>query len=374
VNPTPANTAAWFVAKRRPLEVGPAPYTAPGAGEIVVRVRAVAVNPVDWAIPILGAMMFPWLKPPTVLGEDVAGEVAEVGEGVSRFKSGDRVVAHALGLNRNRNRAAEGAFQIYCVVSAQMASPIPGDLSFESAAVLPLGLSTAACGLFQKDFLALDLPSAEATPTGKALLIWGGATSVGVNAIQLAAAAGYEVFTTASPHNFDYLRSLGASRVFDYRGGTVVNDIVAALAGKTLAGALAIATGSTGACLDIVHAAKGDKFVAIAGAPISLSELGSGGTLAIVLRMLPRMLSANLSDWLKSRPRGIGAKFIFGGSLADNEVGPAIYVDFLPRALAEGRYTAAPPALVVGAGLEAIETGFAVQRQGMSAQKVVVSL
>jgi len=60
--------------------------------------------------------------------------------------------------------------------------------------------------------------------------------------------------------------------------------------------------------------------------------------------------------------------------LVDNEVGEAIYVDFLPQALANGRYVAAPPALVVGAGLEAIETGFEVQRKGMSAQKVVVSL
>jgi NADPH:quinone reductase-like Zn-dependent oxidoreductase len=369
----PANTAAWYVAKQSRLEVKPAPYTAPAEGEIVIRNHAVAINPVDWAIPILGGMMFPWIKRPTVLGEDLAGEVAEVGTGVTRFKIGDRVVAHALGLNKNRNKASEGAFQLYCVVPAHMASPIPDAMPYESAAVLPLGLSTAACGLFQKDFLALQHPSADTKPTGKALLITGGATSVGSNAIQLATAAGYEVFTTASPHNFDYVRSLGASQAFDYHGKTLAKDIIAALRGKTIAGALAIATGSVGLCLDVVHACPGDKFVALAAAPVSLTDVGSGGVLDI-LRLAPKMLVGNISAGLKSRMRGIRTKFIFGGSLADNEVGAAIYVDFLPQALADGRFVAAPPARVVGAGLEAIETGFEVQRKGMSAQKVVISL
>jgi hypothetical protein len=254
-----------------------------------------------------------------------------------------------------------------------MASPIPDDMSFEDAAVLPLGLSTAACGLFQKDFLALQHPSADARPTGKTLLIWGGATSVGCNAIQLAANAGYEVFTTASPHNADYLASLGAARVFDYRRENVVREIVHAFRGKTIAGALAIATGSTGQCLDIVRRSEGDKFVAVAGGPISLADVGSGGFLQ-VLPHLPKMLLAGLSDGLKARSERIGTRFIWGGSLVDNEVGPVVFVDFLPRALAEGRFVAAPPALVVGAGLEAIETGFEAQRKGVSAKKVVVSL
>jgi hypothetical protein len=90
--------------------------------------------------------------------------------------------------------------------------------------------------------------------------------------------------------------------------------------------------------------------------------------------MLPKMVAGNLSTGLKARRHGIRTKFIFGGSLADNDVGPAIYVDFLPQALADGRFIAAPPPLLAGAGLEAIQTGFEVQQKGMSAQKVVVSL
>jgi NADPH:quinone reductase-like Zn-dependent oxidoreductase len=336
----------------------------------------VAINPVDWAIaklPFIGPRVVPWLKPPAVLGEDLAGEVAEVGPGVTRFKVGDRVLAFAAGGNENRNRPAEGAFQTYVVVLAHMASPIPDTLSFEQASVLPLGLSTASCGLFQKDFLALQHPSVEAPATGKTLVIWGGATSVGCNAIQLAVAAGYEVFTTASPKNADYLTSLGASRVFDYHRKDVVDEIVQALEGKLIAGAFAIATGSTSLCLDIVDRAKGDRFVAVAAGPLPLSDAGAGGLLQ-VMPLLPKMLVSGFMDARKARTRKIGTKFIWGGSLVDNEVGPAVFVDFLPRALAEGRYVAAPPAVVVGAGLEALEAGFEAQRRGVSAKKVVVSL
>ena len=161
--------------------------------------------------------------------------------------------------------------------------------------------------------------------------------------------------------------------MFDYRRAGVVQEIVDAFAGKTIAGALAIATGSTGPCLDIVRRSEGDKFVAVAGGPISLTDVGLGGLLQVLPR-LPKMLLTGFSDMRKARSGRIGTKFIWGGSLVDNEVGPAVFVDFLPRALAEGRFVAAPPAVVVGAGLEAIETGFEVQRKGVSAKKVVVSL
>ncbi len=367
----PDNRAAWLTAASPTLEVGPADYTPPCADEIVVRNRAVAINPVDWMLPIIGAMMFPWIKRPAVLGADVAGEVVEVGAAVTRFKVGDRVLGMALGTSKARTRPAEGAFQLYTVLVEHMVCPIPADMSFERASVLPLTLSTAACGLFQKDQLALNPPSASPKPTGKTLLVWGGSTSVGSNAIQLAVAAGYEVFTTASPHNFDYVRGLGASRAFDYRSKTVVADIVAALRGKTIAGAMAIGQGSANPCLDIIHASTGDKFLSTASPPGDFKPPAGG-------RLTPRAMlgfgAAAVSQAVKARMRGIRTKFIFGDSLANNEVGPMIYVDFLPSALAEGRYRAAPDPEVVGHGVESIQAGFDVQRAGVSARKVVVTL
>jgi hypothetical protein len=73
-------------------------------------------------------------------------------------------------------------------------------------------------------------------------------------------------------------------------------------------------------------------------------------------------------------PDGVESKFILGGSLAENELGAAVYADYLPRALAEGKFIAAPEPLVVGKGLENIQKAFEVQREGVSAKKVVVSL
>jgi NADPH:quinone reductase-like Zn-dependent oxidoreductase len=338
----PSNTAAWLTAKGAPLEVNSAPYTSPSENEIVVKNGAVAINIVDWGLQDMGETLFPWLTYPHVLGGDVAGEVVEVGSAVSRFKIGDRVIGHAIG-NRT-SKPPNGAFQMYTVVLAHMASPIPSSLSYESAAVLPLAVSTAACGLFQKDHLALQYPSISPKPTGKALLIWGGSSSVGSNAIQLAIAAGYEVITTASPKNFDYVKKLGANQVFDYHSNTIVDELIDAFKGKTIAGALAVASESGEACVEVVDKSNGDKFVSMA-TPVP-----------------------------DNLPSGVGAKFIFASDIKDNEVSKAVYVEFLPKALAEGKYIAAPDPQVVGKGLQYIQTGLDLQKKGVSAKKVVVSL
>lgn len=363
----PTNTAAWLETKQSKLEVKPAPYTPPREDEIVVKNHAVAINPLDWLIPIIGSAAFRWIKYPFVLGSDLAGEVVEAGTAATRFKVGDRVLGHAVGTDKDRNTSAEGAFQEYTVVLARMAAPIPDSMLYENATVLPLTLSTAACGLFQKDQLSLQYPSANSEPTGKILLIWGGSTSVGGNAIQLAVAAGYEVITTSSPKNFDYVKKLGASQVFDYNSKTVVDDIIEAFEGKTIAGALAIGKGSAEPCVDIVHACNGDKFVSTASQAVSFEN---GMTFPLTLKLV----SSNVALQVKTRMRRIRMKAIFGTTLKDNEVSRVIYEDFLPKALTEGRYVAAPDPYVVGKGLEYVQIGFDVQREGVSAKKVVVSL
>jgi len=367
----PENTAAWLVATQVPLEVKAAPYTPPQGNEIIVKNHAVAINPLEWVIPLIGYFIFPWIKYPFVLGSDLAGEVVEVGKEVTRFKVGDRVLGHAVGADKKRNSSAEGAFQTYTVVLAHMAAPIPSTLPYENAAVLPLGLSTAACGLFQKDHLALEYPSANPKPTGQTLLIWGGSTSVGSNAIQLAVAAGYEVVTTASPRNSDYVKKLGASQVFDYNSRTVVKDVISAFNGKTLAGALAIGQGSSEVCVDIVGACKGNKFVSLASSSVPIENFPLRRQLPLLIL---RFVSSNMSLQAKCRIKNVKTKFIFGSTLMDNEVSRVIYEDFLPGALAKGRYAAAPEPSVVGAGLNSLQAALDVQRKGVSARKVVVSL
>ena len=372
----PTNTAAWIKAKKARLDVGPAPYTAPGDDQIVVRNYAVAINPLDWIIQVAGNVAYRWLKYPTVLGSDVAGEVVEVGQAVTRFRVGDRVLGHAVGSDKDSNNAAEGGFQLYTVVLERMAAPIPDAMAFEDAAVLPLGVSTAACGLFQKDQLGLRYPSANAVPTGETLLVWGGSTSVGSNAIQLAVAAGYEVITTSSPRNFEYVKSLGASQVFDYNSPTVVPDIIAAFKGRTLAGAIAFGTTSAPACVRIVGACeKGNKFVSIGSPPVSFESLaGDSHGRFDLLRLVRRLVTSNVALQVNARRRGIRSKYIFGTTLKANEVSLAIYRDFLPAALADGRYVAAPKPSVVGNGVGDFQQAMDIQLKGVSAAKVVVAL
>lgn len=82
----PSNLAAILPAKGTPLKVQPSTYTAPGQNEIVVKSATVAINPYDWIIQDAPGLVVSWVKLPFVLGTDVAGEVVEVGKGVSRFK------------------------------------------------------------------------------------------------------------------------------------------------------------------------------------------------------------------------------------------------------------------------------------------------
>lgn len=368
----PSNQAAWLSAKSaRPLEVKPAPYTRPGENEIVVKNSAVATNLFEWFKQAVGEMMFSWIKYPFIMGSDLAGEVVEVGKGVTRFKVGDRVMGHAVGMDPKTNKSSEGAFQEYTVVRANMASPIPSSMSYEDACVLPLCLSTAACGLFQKDYLALPYPTVSPKPNGKTLLVWGGSTSVGSNAIQLGVASGHEVITTASPKNFDYVKKLGAVAVFDYRSPTVVKDIINAFRNREAAGAIAIGKGSLKACIKILAASKGRKFVA--QATVDFPEEMPSSTIGWVSAgMSVTWFSVSMA--LKSKVQRVGTKFIFGSDLMANEVSRAIYEDYLPAALAEGKYIAAPEPQVVGKGLEYIQEALDLNKKGVSAKKVVVTL
>ena len=303
---TPTNHAMWLPAKGGALELASAPMPIAGHGQLVVRVAAVAVNPVDWIVQRMGGLGFPWLRYPLVLGWDVAGEVVAIGDGVTRFAVGDPVVGLAVGQDKAVNDPAEGGFQHYVRLRESMTSPIPTTLSFEQAAVLPLGLATAACALFQKGHLALDYPSASPSPTGKTVLVWGGSTSVGSNAVQLAVAAGYEVIATASPPNHAFLRQLGAATVYDYRSPTIVRDLIAAMTGRNLAGAVAIGAGSAKPCVTVVGACRGDKMLAMVSPPVSFAgaPLGTGRT-GYLIKTMPRVIVGMLATTLRARRLGV---------------------------------------------------------------------
>ncbi|KAK0516281.1 hypothetical protein JMJ35_000884 [Cladonia borealis] len=337
-----SNTAAWLTAaKSKPFQVQPAPLWTPAENEVLVRNRAVAINPVDGSLQSLA-----WwpLNYPTILGQDIAGEVVAVGPNVTRFKYGDRVLGHAVGMATKRDQ--DNAFQAYTIVQINMACEIPDKISFESAAVIPLGCSTAASGLFQEAFLNLQFPTEPPQkPTGKILLVWGGASSVGSNAIQLAIAAGYQVISTASPKNFEYVKKLGASEVFDYKNASVGDDLVNTLSGKTIAGVFDCIGGPAWSiCIDVIHKSTGTKF-------ISTTKRG-----------------------FPKPPEGVTIKQVFATTIKDNPVGEAVYKDFLPRALKAGVFIPAPEPLKAGEGLDSVQRAVDLYETGVSARKVVVSL
>jgi NADPH:quinone reductase-like Zn-dependent oxidoreductase len=344
------NYAAWIPSENSQLEVAEAPFPKVGDDELIIKNHVVAVNPVDWKIQ--SSHIFN-LTYPAILGEDVAGEVLQVGLNLKySFQVGDRVIAHTLGLGRG---PAYGGFQLYPVVGGATTSLVPEHVSFTEAAVLPLSISTAAAGLFMTATLGLDYPKASPIQSGAyaitndtpILLLWGGSSSVGSSVIQLASAAGYAVITTASPAHFNYCKELGAAYVLDYHKPDVLSKLIHLLRGKNLVGAYdAIGSETTvRQCASILHAVGGGKIASVGFAPGDL-------------------------------PAGVTIARISAGSIVtqEPEVAREIWGGYVPFALKSGKLTASPPALIVGEGLGEVQKGLDRQKQGVSARKVVVVL
>ncbi|MGJ6961616.1 NADP-dependent oxidoreductase [Streptosporangium sp. G11] len=176
-----------------------APRPVAGAGQVVVKVAGTSFNPVEVAIRAgyLG-QVFP-LVFPHVPGIDVAGTVAEVGEGVTGWRAGDAVVAF-LPMN------ADGAAAEYVAVPGEVLAAAPRTVELADAAALPAVGLTAWQALF--DHAALN--------AGQSVLINGAGGAVGGYAVQLAAQAGALVTATASARSADRVRGHGADRVVDY--------------------------------------------------------------------------------------------------------------------------------------------------------------
>ncbi|THU85534.1 GroES-like protein [Dendrothele bispora CBS 962.96] len=184
--------------------------TSPPAGELIVKVKAAALNPVDWKIQSYAIFVE---KYPAVLGTDIAGDVEEIGEGVTGFSKGDRVFFQGYFTNEY------AGFQQYTRVPAEVAAKIPEKISYDQAASIPLGLATAAIGLYSKQPAGVGLnpvfdPSVSFA--GQPTLVIGGTTSVGQFAIQLLRFIKFEpIIAYASAHQFQFLKSLGATEFID---------------------------------------------------------------------------------------------------------------------------------------------------------------
>ena len=204
------------------LKYEDAPRPSPGEGELLVRVRAAGVNPVDAKVRAGG--FGPGGKMPSIPGYDLAGVVEEIGPGTTRFKKGDEVFAYL-----NLRRA--GAYAQYALVKEDEVAAKPGKASFAEAAAVPLAALTAWQALVE---------TAKLEP-GQTVLIHGGSGGVGSFAIQIAKARGAKVIATASTRNQQILKELGADQAIDYtttKFEDVAKDVDVVLdtvAGETLA-------------------------------------------------------------------------------------------------------------------------------------------
>lgn len=170
-------------------------------GEILVKVKAAGVNPVDWKIREGYLKDLFTHEFPVILGWDAAGVVEEVGNGVGRFKQGDEIFAYC-----RKPIVHGGAYAEYITLEEEHAATKPKNISFEEAASIPLAALTAYQSLFD---------AAKINP-GETLLIHAAAGGVGGFGVQLAKDHGAVVWATASEGNKKYVKDLGASQVVDY--------------------------------------------------------------------------------------------------------------------------------------------------------------
>ncbi|PWN53227.1 GroES-like protein [Violaceomyces palustris] len=185
--------------------------------EILIRNKAVGLNPVDWKSVSYNFGIADW---PWVLGRDIAGVVEGVGEGVKGFKKGDRVWTCA---DSRDSRA--GGYQRYSVARSATVARIPDNVTDDQAATIGTGLITAAVVLHW--FFKIPLPTEIAISIGAKdvgheeddwLVIYGGGAITGIYAAQLAKLSGLKVLSVASPSNFEYLKSLGVTECVDRFG------------------------------------------------------------------------------------------------------------------------------------------------------------
>ncbi len=182
-----------------PLLLDEIPEPRPGPDELLIKVKAAGVNPVDLSIRRGLANYVSHLKAPHLLGSEISGEVADWGENVSGFDKGEKVFGYC---------GRRDAYAGYVVLRADFVSRLPDGVSFSDGAALSVGFQTAWHAL---------VIQAKAGP-GETVLVHGGAGAVGIASIQLAKAIGCRVLTTVSSgEKAEFCRSYGADETINYR-------------------------------------------------------------------------------------------------------------------------------------------------------------
>ena len=246
---------------------------AAGPGQVLVRVAAGSVNPVDWKLRSGAAKAMVPLPMPTVLGGDLAGVIETVVDGVTGWSAGDEVFA-LIGLI--------GAYAEYVAIDASMIARKPMNLDFQAAASLPL-VALTAWQAFVED--GRDL-------VGLTVLVHNAAGGVGSVAVQIAKAKGARVIATASAKNADFVTTLGADEVVDFREVPVASharnvDIMLDLVGNAAAVELWSLIKPGGSVVRIAGGADAAKLAEEGGIRVIKTRVRpNGGQLAEIARLV----------------------------------------------------------------------------------------
>lgn len=351
LNPSTMSTptkhlAAVMLQKGEPFSIVERPTPTPGPQQLLVQVRAAAVTPADWYQREHGLFIETY---PSVTGWDISGVVVEVGSDMhpNTPEPGTRVVAHGSGFVHNMD-PDYGAYQEYALVDEENVAVLPDSYSFVEGSVFPMTANTTWNAWLWAG-IPRDLP---AVPEKQALLVWGASSSIGSFAVQQGKLMGFEVYATASPRHHEYLKTLGATRLFDYSSDTVREEIVAAVkgAGVTIRTGL-VAAGSQQFAVDVINETRGDApLVKLAIAPILDSEL--------------------------KVPDGVETAFVYPPQ--DETVGKEqrrwVFTEWLQGKLAARALVPSPHIKVVEGGLQAANKALDEWKEGVSATKLVIEL
>lgn len=183
------------------FELAEVPTPEPAAGEVLIRIACAGINPADWKDRQGHLQQYYPYQFPYIVGFDAAGIVERVGAGVDQFQVGDRVITCC-----DHGQGRWGTYAEFVATSTAKVARLPAGLSFAEGATIPIAALTA----WQSVQLCGDI-------AGQKILVHGGSGGVGGFAVQFAGIAGAHVVATSGTANVDYVKSLGADTVVDYR-------------------------------------------------------------------------------------------------------------------------------------------------------------
>ncbi|KAJ4253949.1 hypothetical protein NW762_010348 [Fusarium torreyae] len=378
--------AAVLLAKGQPFEIQSRPTPKPGPGELLIAVKSVAINPADAIMRDQGRFIATY---PTVIGFDMSGLVLEVGEGVPSgvsedglgpgFQLGTRIAAYSASAWRSCD-PDYGPFQERCLVPWQHAVPLlDRSMSWNSAATLPVSVQVPlsawdAMGIPRMEEAIASVPGSISSDADsghentvekkEALLIWGASSSIGTMGVQTARLLCEDpnspfaaVYATAGSVNKDYVSSLGAERVFDYKDPRVVDAIIAAAKqdGLVLRNCF-LATGDLALCQAVLKAFVGEG----QGVGKKAAKIGSAPLLPPDAKVVDGVEVFFVMPSMVEKERLDQFRYWMGTWLRSNLVKRTIRPSPDPR--------------VIGKGLEAINVGLDKMLQGVSCEKLVIEI